>query len=209
MGDSNSEIKITFETLFELLRREKNRDDLQKLSPGFYNDVASYLKQKQEADASKLDAYSDDLKRKQQIESTKKIIKELYERRERKIINLALLKSRNPNLNFSEAMLEEEMGLFNKLVDDLQHNRDNLLLDIIESKTPRSIEPFAAPEPEESESEKKETKSIRFLHAVPRFYGRNMEIYGPYEAEDIANLPSELADVLVLKKRADEIEEQS
>jgi DNA replication initiation complex subunit (GINS family) len=41
-----ADVKITYETLFDLLRREKNRNELQQLDPSFYLDVVSYLKEK-------------------------------------------------------------------------------------------------------------------------------------------------------------------
>ena len=44
MGD----IVITYETLFEMFRREKNRGELQELEADFYGNVVEYLKQKQE-----------------------------------------------------------------------------------------------------------------------------------------------------------------
>ena len=47
MGDEES-IPITYETLFEFLRIEKSREELQKLDDGFYNHVIQYLKQKQD-----------------------------------------------------------------------------------------------------------------------------------------------------------------
>ena len=43
-----SEINISYETLFELLRREKTRDELQKLEDSFFTDVVNYLKEKEE-----------------------------------------------------------------------------------------------------------------------------------------------------------------
>ena len=40
------EINITYETLFELLKREKDLTDLQKLEPSFFNDFVDYLNEK-------------------------------------------------------------------------------------------------------------------------------------------------------------------
>jgi len=45
---ADEEIVVTHETLFELFRREKSRDELQKLSATFFSDVASYIKSKKE-----------------------------------------------------------------------------------------------------------------------------------------------------------------
>ena len=40
------EVNITYEVLFEILRREKDTADLQKLEPGFFNDFVEYLEDK-------------------------------------------------------------------------------------------------------------------------------------------------------------------
>ena len=53
--------------------------------------------------------------------------------------------------------------------------------------------------------ETKNTKLVRFLYAVPKFVGKELEEYGPFGEEDIANLPSEIADVLIGKGRVEEI----
>ena len=54
---------------------------------------------------------------------------------------------------------------------------------------------------------KRSNKLIRFIHAVPKFVGKDLEDYGPFEEEDIANLPAEIADVLIIKGRVEEIKE--
>jgi len=46
---------------------------------------------------------------------------------------------------------------------------------------------------------------VRFLYAVPKFVGKELEEYGPFEEEDIANLPSDIADILIGKGRVEEI----
>ena len=43
---SDKEINITYETLFDLLRREKGREELQDLGETFSQDVVSYLEEK-------------------------------------------------------------------------------------------------------------------------------------------------------------------
>ena len=54
--------------------------------------------------------------------------------------------------------------------------------------------------------EKKETTSkVKFLHAVPQFVGKDLQAYGPYEAEEEDELPVELVDVLINKGRVEEI----
>ena len=48
-------------------------------------------------------------------------------------------------------------------------------------------------------------KSIRFIKPVPKFLGTELEIYGPFEENDIASLPSRIAKVLIKKERAEEM----
>jgi DNA replication initiation complex subunit (GINS family) len=50
-----------------------------------------------------------------------------------------------------------------------------------------------------------DAKTVRFISAFPRFLGTNLEEYGPFMEEDITVLPVKIADVLVKKKRAEEI----
>ena len=51
-------------------------------------------------------------------------------------------------------------------------------------------------------------KMVRFIHAVPRFLGKELETYGPYEAEEIATLPEEIVNVLLQKNRVEEIKSE-
>jgi hypothetical protein len=55
------------------------------------------------------------------------------------------------------------------------------------------------------ESEQKTTKTVSFLSAVPKFVGKQLEIYGPFNQGDNATLPSDVADVLINKGRAQEV----
>ena len=40
-----TEVRITYETLYELMRLEKNREEMQKLPDNFIQDTLSYLAQ--------------------------------------------------------------------------------------------------------------------------------------------------------------------
>ena len=113
------EVIITYETLFELLQREKERTDLQKLEPTFFNDVIGYIKDKKKIIEAKNDSmFANEERRKteRQLENIYKIIKELYERREKKIISIALDRSRTKSsLIDTTALLKEEKVVFDAL----------------------------------------------------------------------------------------------
>ena len=236
-ASENKEINITYETLFELLRREKNREELQKLDNNFFLDVVDYLKDKKSAlDIPKNDIFAAEERRKaeNQLENIKNILKEIYEKRERKIMNMALDMSRtsvgilNSEIIDTSNMLKEEKLLFDCLVQNLNNIRQGVLFNILEAKIPCIEEKKAdAIETEEKKNElplkseeneqdntgtEKESnpaqKMIRFLHAVPKFVGKDLEEYGPFEKEDVANLPAEIADVLIAKERAEFMEKE-
>ncbi len=220
MESEGKEINITYETLFELLRREKNREELQKLDNTFFEDVVNYLKDKKAAlDKPKDDLFAAEERRKAdiQFENIKKILKEFYERREKKIMNMAMDMSRismgalNSEIVDTSAMLDEEKELFDCLVEILNNNRKGILYNILEAMIPKVEKKEKEESKEEvktntevsNENQAETQKMVRFLHAVPKFVGKDLEEYGPFEQEDIANLPDEIAGVLIAKQRAE------
>jgi DNA replication initiation complex subunit (GINS family) len=249
--ENDKEINITYETLFEILRIEKDKEELQKLNDSFFTDVIAYLRDKENAiNSATLEAIGDKKKLEEELDNIKKILKDLYERREKKIVNLALNISRTKsNLIDISGLLKEEKELFDSLISLLDNGRDSILNKLLESRIPyfkskvsvpetkeeqtandvpkeeaqKEQSPLASAQPEvsvaaepetgneENTEAKKEvngTKMIRFVNAVPKFVGKELEEYGPFEEEDVANLPAEIANVLIGKGRAEEIEEQ-
>lgn len=210
--DEDKEIVITYETLFELLRREKDREALQKLNDSFFEDVVSYLNEKQKSLEEKdgASSFNDRDKIENQIRNIRKILSELYDRRERKILDLAIDKSRTKADMDTSVLLKDEEQLFNFTLNILDNGRERVLNNILQGKAPVEFEEkkeaIIVPKEAKKEAEN-ETKLIRFLHAVPRFLGKELEEYGPFEEEDVASLPMEIANVLVTKGRAEEIDE--
>ncbi|MEK6946259.1 MAG: hypothetical protein AABX32_01520, partial [Nanoarchaeota archaeon] len=141
-----------------------------------------------------------------------KIVKELYERREKKIISLATDKSRTrSNLIDASGLLKEEKVFFDALTNMLDNYREAILFAVLNEKMPfmQSLEEKKPVEVFRSAIElKKPTKLVRFTSHVPKFVGPELEEYGPFEEEDIANLPAEIADVLINKAKAEEIKEE-
>ena len=212
------EVVITYETLFELLKRERERTDLQKLEPSFFSDTISYIHDKKKIIEAKSDSvFASDEKKKteRQLDNIYKILKELYERREKKIISLALDKSRTKtNLIDTTALLKEEKILFDALTGLLDNYRDAILYTVLNEKMP-FMQPLIDKKPKEEfktalelKELKKPTKLVRFTSHVPKFVGPELEEYGPFEEEDIANLPAEIADVLINKSKVEEIKEE-
>jgi DNA replication initiation complex subunit (GINS family) len=199
------EINITYETLYEVLKREKDMTDLQKLDANFFADFVSYLNEKKKllTKEDSLFSYEEKKKVEKQIDNARRIIKDIYERREKKAIGIALIKSRTKsNVVDTSSFLAHEKMLFNEIAKTLDDYRSKIIKNIMDGALP---ETGARHHPKAEKQMEPETKLVRFLSAVPKFVGKELEEYGPFEEEDIANLPSEIADLLIGKERAEEI----
>ncbi len=203
-------INITYETLFDILRHEKNTGELQNLNKFFYDDVVSYLKAKQDILNNTEGGFSETEKEKTlaQLQNIKKILKEIYEKREKKIIDIALNKAKTgSDIVDLSSLLPQERKFFDIMVKLFSNNRNEVLNKIINGQQP-TLNEVIKPKKEEKDNTEEEQitkKKIKFIHPVPKFLGKDLETYGPYNSDEIAELPKELADILIRKGRAEEI----
>ena len=123
---ASSEVVITYETLFELYRREKNRDELQKLEQDFFERALTYLKGLKKTTVEMTD---DAIERNRSIAlNIKKLLRDIYGRRERKIITMAIIKTVTPqSIIDTAALMEHEKMLFDSLCDLLKLKRLQVL----------------------------------------------------------------------------------
>ena len=194
---------ITYEVLYDLLREEKASNSLVKLDVDFFEKVTKYITEKeailnsQEKKASVFSA-SESLKTKKQLDNIQKIIKELYERREFKIIDLALFHSRTSEPIDLSILLEMEKQFYHAILESLNLFRKDILYALLQAKIPKISQQKS---PEFIQERPKELKTVKFVQAVPKFVGTDMQIYGPFEEEDIASIPAIVADVLLRKEK--------
>ncbi len=197
-------VNVTYDSIFEILMREKGREDLQKLSPEFFTELVAYISEKRKAASTEAtDSFSLEEKERasKQLQNVSRMLVELYERREKKILSMSMIRSRtNADIIDTTSLLSEEKMLFDAVVAQLDYYRNQILFRVL------NAQPTAAEKARENAAEQKgDTKLVRFLHAVPKFVGRELEVYGPFVEEDMANLPSDIADVLIGKGRAEEV----
>ena len=219
------EVVITYETLFEILRREKAREELQKLPENFSSEVKKYLHEKKQTMLTPSDDPFSEIeqeKTQRQISNIKKILNDLYERREKKIISMALNKSRMPKSVIETATFApSEKQLYEKLFSVLNDSRYDTLRNMMVENAVFSAEPNAqktgeslagksmetAEKPEEPKTAIKpeaspDTQKVKFMCDVSQFVGPNLEIYGPFRSDEMAVLPSSVCTVLISKNKA-------
>ena len=135
-------IKITLETLYDMLRNEKKKEDLQKLDQAFFFDVVSYLREKQallemKKEGENIFAAGEKEKLEYELRSIRRILKELYEKREKKIIDIAMNKSRTgSDIIDTSAMLREEKDFYTQILQSLDHFRRGVLLNLFRAELP-------------------------------------------------------------------------
>ena len=189
---------ITYEVLYDVLRRERIVHELQKLDGNFFNDINKYIKEKK--------AILEDLKTKasifakKEIEKTekelmniKKIATEIYEKRESKIMQLALSSAITNKNQDNGNLLPEERLIFENLIKFLKESRSELLTNLLEDK------------PKVIKSEQESIKTVRILQPIPKFMGDDLNEYGPFEEEYIASLPIKISQLLIKNNKAEEI----
>ncbi len=257
------EVTITYETLYELYRREKDRAELQELPASFFSDVAGYLAEKEAAVRPAQGSIFDNEAEKARIQAdnVRKILKALYDRRESKILDMAMVKARTQGIVNTQPLLDPEKDLYTSVVGILNMYRGGVLQNLMMGSTVRApqrkpqdhllpereattpsatltgvpsmhlFSPPAQPSKEApcSPMDQKqqapwsameqnvapivsdpcielpaaESKTVRFLCAVPKFVGPNLEVYGPFSENDTAMLPEPIVNVLLSKGRVE------
>jgi DNA replication factor GINS len=212
MSEEKQETSITYEKLFEILRLEKTREDLQKLEESFFDNVATYIKEKMQilnsSDQTNIYGEEQQQNTRTQLGNIKKILKEVYERREKKIVLMSLTKSRTKgSIMDTSAFLDEEKQLFEEVGGVLSTYKKGILHNVIEANKVELKKEREKQETEESPEkmldENSKLQVVRFLQKVDKFIGMDLEEYGPFNKEDVANLPQDVVGVLLNNNSAE------
>ncbi len=259
------EQRVNYTVLYDFVRNEKSREELQRLDDTVLSGMVGFLREQDarlQETASRSDMFStseaDQLR--SQLLNAKRLVRELYERRERKIIDLALNKSRTgSDLIDTSNLLPHERPLFDMIVTSLDAYRRGILSHILAFKDPEarlmeslssafatSIAPVPSPhthssgvsaslaaastaapafsstptvvpahgaKPAPAKPAVKATPQgfcrVSFLAPVDQFVGQELELYGPFEQGEEAELPAAVAEVLFAQKSASDVSVRS
>jgi DNA replication initiation complex subunit (GINS family) len=174
-----AEETITFELIRKIQREEEASPKLSKLPENFYENVKKYLQQKR-----KILEKMEDRKASVEIKNIERLVEDIFNRRERKIVTQAINSAR-VNLTV-ENLTEEEKEFFQKIERMIKERREKFLKELMEK------------------GEKEKVSMVVFKEAVPEFLGADLKTYGPFEKGDIARLPEENVKILVERGLAEE-----
>ncbi len=168
---------ITFELIRKIQREEQRLPKLARLPENFFDAIAAYLDHKRSL------VSNDDRKEFLEIKGVERLVEDIVNRRERKILNAAIINVRTRIT--PENLTQEEKIFYSSLVGLIRGRRDGMLKSIIAG-------------------EKKEPSLIIFKEDVPEFIGSDMKTYGPFKKGDTASLPEDNAKVLMEKDAIEE-----
>lgn len=182
---------ITYNDLYEALRKERYSDDLQLLAKTFLTDTSEYFSDKKKFSDKDDDMFSDVvLKSKKKLENAMSIFKELLLRRRKKILNLAFVASETGiSKKDFENLLDFEKELFEDIVKSLEKADKNLSDSMVGGKSDSKF------------------KLVRFLDKVEEFLDVEGETLGPFEKGEVANLDKEIVEILNQDKKVEILEE--
>lgn len=182
---------ITYNDLYEALRKERYTEQLQQIPKNFIKEVSDYLKDRREIANKRTDEFSDSiLKTKKQFENSNSIFKELMLRRKKKILDLAFVATQTGiSKRDFENMLAIEKECFDEIMKSIER-ADKKVEDII--KGDKIVN---------------KNKMIIFVEDTEKFLDLDGNEVGPFKKGDIANLPEEISNILISDKKAESVDE--
>ncbi|MEM2873948.1 MAG: hypothetical protein QW063_00610 [Candidatus Nanoarchaeia archaeon] len=195
--------EFSYEDLYEILRAEKYSTDLQPIDKEQLKKISAYFKSKEEFLVRQKDAGFDEAaeKTKLELENAKRALRDLYDRRERKVISRALFTARGGfKLKDTTNMLLSEEKLYFALLEIIKQSGEGFFEFLNHSYT---AEPKHLKETEQASLSG--SKRIKLLEAIPELIDTKLNRYGPFTAGSEVELPIELAELLLKQNKAVEI----
>jgi DNA replication initiation complex subunit (GINS family) len=181
---------ISYEELYEFLRKEKYGENLQDLPGDFMKQFSDYLCDYKRKISRNGDFFSDDsLRDKKEYENSMTLFKELILRRKKKILNLVFVAAETGVMkkDFQE-MLPVERDLFEKLVLAVG-DADKSVLELIDSC---SLEDAL--------------KEVHIKSDIAEFVDMTGGVIGPFKKGEKVRLDGRVADILIFGGNAEVVE---
>ena len=167
---------ISFELIRKIQREEQRVPKLSKLPDDFYNSLTAYLEQKK--------SMKEDRKTALEMKNIELLLEDIFNRRERKILNFAIIAARTgiPPENLSA----EEREFFDRINATIKERRNDNLKKML------------------GERKEELASLIVFKEDVPEFVALDEKNYGPFKKGDIARLPEDNMKLLIERGLAEE-----
>jgi len=200
------EDELSYKTLRKIQQMEKNNPGLTNLIPNFYNSLSEYLNKLD----NRLNEEPSSQKKmilKDEINNTKKIVTNIYEHREKKILLAAVSKARggNPGLKNLESV---EKDLFDSVLNIMVQSRGQLLEQgSVKKNDKKETEPVEPVVNEKGNKDQGNSNSIMKITVhIPEFIGTDEKRYNLRKG-DVVSLPENMGRMLSKRRVAEEIKQ--
>ena len=184
--DSEGGLVILYNELYELWKKERENDELQRLPKNFYGKITDYVKklnaENRMLDKKTVKAQLLDI----EVSNFKVMVKELFSLRYKKLREKAF--SLEPVSR--DILSEQEKKMY------------EMALPLAESYCAFSKNILHGHLSVVTQEMKQQICVLRFVQEIPALVGSDMKTYGPFMPEDIATLPIENARIFLRKKMA-------
>lgn len=171
--------EIDVNLLYSIVQRETENESVQELDQNLYQTISNFIGK---LNRQEYDGIEAKLK-----EAYVRLISELTELLLR--IRLEKASSTDP-IDFSNLLAEEKFVIDSE--DEIRERKEIILSATLSGKE-KLLESI-------SQKHKTKTVVVRFLKEMDEIIGVDLEKYGPFKAEDVATIPYENAQALIIKK---------
>jgi len=189
------EEEISYKGLRRIQQLEKNAPGLSKIPTTFYSQVFQYIQGLQEAYQNEENTQKQTLIH-DELQKIQRIIINIYEHREKKILKAALSTARGGSPDLS-LLLQNEQELYHKIVETLDQQRSHILEQSGTTKKKEGSKQKSQP-PQQS-SHLHDHTLVRVTADIPDFMGTDMKTYH-LKKDDVLCLPHEMAQTLSKRK---------
>ena len=172
-------MKQSYDQIRKIHRMEKENSELVRIDEDFFESLPEFIEEEKSKLQETKNTLDDSVMRK--IFNIKIMLEDIIYLREKKIINKAILKTKNNEEDIKNMTLEEQK-MYYKIV--------NLLF---------AYQKLAKGPFEDQKEEKIKTIEIKIVQDVPKFIGTDMQEYGPFEKDSEIEIIEPIAKIFLKK----------
>jgi DNA replication initiation complex subunit (GINS family) len=186
---------LSYNDLYEVLRKEKYSEVLQILPKDFVKDFSIYLEEKKNESESSGDLFMDNIAQsKKQLENSISLFKELMRIRKKKMLDLVFVATETGIMKRDyDNMQGFERETFDKLVKSFEENDKEVERTMRGTKKTKDLN---------------KNRLIMFNQDVEQFVNGDGNLIGPFSSGELANLELSVSGVLVQGGKASFVDEE-
>lgn len=193
---------FSYDDIYNIIRTEKFSSELLNITAHDLRKIREYLRNKQnllkkQTDSPQIFSSQKRAKVQLEIDNTLRTLKDLYDYREKKVINRAVFSVRDGSvLKDTTNMLKHEVEFYNVLLKVIPQHRKSFF-DILDPE--KTVDSDLTEDKTKNDKQKEEvinTVKVKFKKDIGAFVAEDLKSYGPYSAGTETDVPEKIANLL-------------